>query len=155
MKSENSIKTDQLLIRGNIICWFENMIQLSNVSYISTSQVEALEYPSYLIYVIVVGFLSLYFNKLVGFVVLIIALVLSYLWMLKNDERETKSYLTIATNSGDKFRIIISDRTFLYNILKVLEQIIIEGGVGERNVTISILGCNISGNADVLNNFKM
>lgn len=155
MKNENSIETPQLLIKGNIICWSESMIQLSNVSYISTSPIEALEYPSFLGFLMIGAFICLFIYPYAGLPLLVIGFFLSYRWGIKNKERQSKTYLSIVTNSGDNFKIIIGDRTFLYKILKVLEQIIIEGGVGDQNVSINILGCNISGNADVLNNFKI
>lgn len=154
-KSENSIETTQLLIKGNIICWSGSMIQLSNVSYISTSPIGALEFPSLLGLLIIAGFICLFIHPFAGLPLLAIGFFLSYRWGIKNKERQEKTYLSIVTNSGDNFKIIIGDRKFLDKILKVLEQIIIEGGVGDQNVSINILGCNISGNANVLNDLKM
>ena len=58
-------------------------------------------------------------------------------------------------NSGNNLQFIIGNKSFLDKVLQVLEQIIINGGVGGQSVTINIRGNKISGNASVLNDLNL
>ena len=58
-------------------------------------------------------------------------------------------------NSGNNLCILFSNGSFLNDVLKVLEEVIIDGGVREQNVDINIHNCKISGNAHVLDNLNI
>lgn len=155
MKKEKSIETSELRIKGNILCWYDTMIQLSNISYISTSPLELIEFPKYSILMIIAAILLFGINILVSVVLLVCAIVWIYRWFKINETRKYKTVLNICMNSGNNLCILFSSRSFLDDVLKVLEEIIIDGGVGEQNVDINIRDCNISGNAHVLDNLDI
>ena len=58
-------------------------------------------------------------------------------------------------NSGNSLQFLFTNQSFLVKVLHVLEQIIINGGVGKQNVVINIHGNTISGNANMLNDLKL
>ena len=58
-------------------------------------------------------------------------------------------------NAGLNLKFLFKSRSFLDDVLRVLERIILEGGVGEQNVSINISRCNFSGNAQVLNDLNL
>lgn len=70
-------------------------------------------------------------------------------------KRKKNTVLCIAMNSGNDFQFIIDNKQFLNQVLKVLELIIIDGGVGQQNVTINIRGNKITGNVSALNDLRL
>lgn len=78
-----------------------------------------------------------------------------YAWNEMNVKRKSDTILTLNLNSGENLRFIFYKKDFLEDVLTVLEYIIINGGVGEKNISIDISGCNISGNASILNDIKL
>ena len=59
MEKEKSIETEQLLIKRNIMSWEDTMIQLSNVSVISTSQLEPLKFPRIILLTLIASFVMM------------------------------------------------------------------------------------------------
>lgn len=155
MRKEKSIETPKLLIKGNIMSWEGTMIQLSNVSCVSTEPLEQIEFPKLSILLLVAGFLGLKYNPLIGILLMIGGAAWIYAWYYYNNLRKLDTILNIIMNSGNNLRFIISNKSFLDNVLGVLEQIIIDGGVGgQQNVSINISECEITGNAKVLNDLN-
>lgn len=155
MEKEKSIETKQLLIKGNIISWENTMIQLSNVSSISTLSLEPLEFPKAVFFVFIAGLIMMMkFNAGIGVFMLVVSVVWLYKWYTENQQRNSKKALKIVMNSGYSFCIIFNDQTFLQTVLKILKLIFIEGGVGEQNIVINLQNSKISGNARVLNHLN-
>jgi len=151
-----SIKTRELLIKGNIMSWEGTMIQLSNVSCISTSPLEKVEFPILSILILAVAFFYLKNKSIIGVIFLAVGLAwIYYGWYRINEKRKLETILSVSMNSGMNLRFLFSNGVFLDDVLQVLEEIIIEGDIGEQNVSINIQGCEISGNASLLNNFKL
>lgn len=149
------IETSELLIKGNIMCWDETMIQLSNVSCISTRSLSPIAFPVLSIALLIIGFLLFKYNWMLSIVLLVTVIVWICCWFTKNEERKNNTILNIVLNSGNILQIIINDKFFVTKVLHVLEQIIIDGGVGKQDVAINIQGCQITGNASVLNDFNI
>jgi len=154
-EKDKSIQTSKLLIKGNIICWEGTMIQLSNVSCVSTTPLESLDFPKLSLFCILVGLMVFKQSAFLGFVLLMAGGAWIYYWYYINEKRKLDTVLNIVMNSGNNLRFLVQDKNFLDKILQVLEKIIIDGGVGEKNVSINIHECEISGNASVLNDLRL
>lgn len=153
MNIPNSIETEAIIIKGNIMTWGNTMIQLSNVSSISAIQ-ESPKFPSGAIGFIVGGVLSAtLFSWIEIFVFLgvlmavlgVLMIVLYYMMISQN-----KYHLNVVMNSGSRYDFLVADRAFLNEMLSVLESIIIRGGVGENSISINIHDSSI-GNFEALN----
>lgn len=155
MEKEKSIETSKLLIKGNIMCWDGTMIQLSNVSCISTTALEQTEFPKLSLLLILAGCLFLKSSVLLALLLVAAGGAWIYYWYYINEKRKSNTILNIIMNSGNNLCFVISEKSFLNQILRVLEQIIIEGGVGNQNVSIDMRGCRISGDARVLNDLNI
>lgn len=155
MDTKNSIETKQLLIRGNIMSWDNTMIQLSNVSCLSTAVLEEIPFPKYAILLILAGIILFKFNVLVSLLVIAAGGGWIYTWYNTNRKRSLQTVLSINLNSGLNFRLLFGNRGFLDDVLKVLSKIITEGGIGDQNLSIDIYGCEFSGNAQVLNGLNV
>lgn len=149
------IDTPGILIKGNIMCWEGTMIQLSNVSCISTSSLMQMVFPINSIILFIIGLLASMFSLIVCIVFLGLGVACIYKWYKTNEERKKRRILNIVMNSGNSLKFVINNKEFLNKVLKVLEQIIIDGGVGKQNVAINIQGCEFSGNAKVLNDLNL
>lgn len=154
-KKEKSIETSELLLKGNIMSWEGMMIQLSNISCVSTAPLEQTAFPMLSILLIFAGLVGLKVNVLGGILSLAIGCGWIYAWYYVNEKRKSDTILSIAMNSGNSLQFIIKNKEFLQKVLHVLEEIIIHGGVGKQNVTINIRGNTITGNAQVLNDMDL
>jgi hypothetical protein len=155
MAKEKSIETPELLLKGNIMCWEGTMIQLSNVSCVSASPLEEIEFPKLSILVILAGLILLDKAAPWGVLLMIGGGAWIYTWNHFNNLRKLDTVLSIVMNSGNNLRFIINNKEFLNKILQVLELIIIEGGIGNQKVSIDMRGCKFEGNASVLNDLNI
>jgi len=152
---EKSIETPELLIKGNIMCWEGTMVQLSNISCISTMPLEQLEFPKFALLLLLGGLMVLKGSAIFGILLMAAGGAWIYYWFMTNEKRKSDTILNVIMNSGNNLRFLVKDKKFLGKILRVLEQIIIDGGVGKQNVTIDMHGCEITGNANILNNLNI
>lgn len=155
LKKEKSIETPELMIKGNIMSWEGMMIQLANVSCVSTTPVELIAFPVFSILILFVGILVLFQKPIIGLLLIVIGGGWIYGWYYYNNKRKLSTILRIVMNSGNTLQFIISNKIFLEQVLQVLEEIIINGGVGKQNVTINIRGNKITGNAQILNDLNL
>lgn len=155
MEKEKSIETKQLLIKGNIMSWEEMMIQLSNVSCVSVSDLNKVPFPRLALIFIIAGIVLTQISPPLGIVVLCGGIGWIIWWANDNDKRRASKKLNILVNSGHTFQIIFSDRDFLKEILEILEIIIREGGIGNNSISINVKDCRIGGDAHILNDLKM
>ena len=56
------------------------------------------------------------------------------------------------TNIFKNLQILFINKDFLNRVLSVLEKIIIDGGIGNQNISIDLSGSQFAGDAQVLNN---
>lgn len=155
LEREKSIETDQLVIKGNIMTWENTMLQLSNVSSISTYSLAGDSFPIRSIAVIVLGIICFTINALIAILLLIIGGVMIYNWYNNNERKKSETFLNIIMNSGNTISFMFNDKTFMRRVLTVLEQIIINGGIGNSNISINIKNNQFSGNAQVLNDLNI
>lgn len=155
LKKEKSIETPELKVKGNIMSWDGMMIQLSNVSSVSTAPLDQLAFPMLSVLLIFVGIVGLKQELFFGVLLLVLGGAWIYGWYYINNKRKLNTILSIVMNSGSNLQFVISNKNFLDKVLQVLELIIIEGDIGKQNITINIKGNTISGNAKVLNDLNM
>lgn len=155
--NRKSVETPEIVIKGNIMTWKNTMLQLSNVSSISTAQ-DIPTFPGASIALIVLGFLL--FNNFkyveilqaVGIILIIFGIVPIVVYAMAVSDH--KYYLSVTMNSGICYNLVVKDKKFLKKMLDVLEQIIIDGGVGNRNYTINIQNSTL-GDLSVMNNTRV
>lgn len=155
MEKEKSIETKQLMIKGNIMSWEEMMIQLSNVSCVSVSELNTIQFPLLALVFVIVGIALIQAEPTLGIAGLGVGLGWIVWWANANEKRKSSKKLNILVNSGHTFQIVFSDRNFLKKILEILEVIIREGGIGNNSISINVKDCKIDGDARILNDLKM
>lgn len=149
------IETPQLMVKGNIMTWQGTMIQLSNVSCISTRPLTQTVFPMYSIALLFIGVLLFEDYLMASIISFGIGVALIYKWYITNKERKKNTILDITMNSGNNLQIVFYEKDFLNKVLDVLERIIIDGGLGKQNITINIEKCKFGANAKLLNDLKL
>lgn len=155
MTKENIIKkeinTPELSIAGNVMAWKNTIIQLSNISSLSTVALDPLKFPFWTILVILGGFVIISESVGITFLIWIIAAAIIYFWYKKNQELAKQTNLIIMMNSGKIFVIGFKDKAFLEKVYGLLSSIIAEGNNPSEHIRININNSTISGEAHVLN----
>lgn len=149
--NEKAIETPYLQIRKNIMRWNDTFIQLSNISFISASNMAPMKLHILFPILFLVGILIMDASLLTSFLFLIVGAAGIYYWFSENKKRKSQAVLTIRMNSGHNVYFTFDDREFLFKVIGVLESIIVDGG---KDIIISIKDCTISDDAHVLNNMQ-
>ena len=138
MKMELKIGPKKLLIQGNIMAWQDNMIQLSNISFVSASEVSAMPFPMYSWIVFLSGIILLYFTLSLGILVLALFAASIACWYMLNEEYRKGLILTILLDSGNSFQLVFQNREFVQEVLKLLAEILADGDIHNRSIVINI-----------------
>lgn len=141
---EKAIETPSLLIKKNIMTWGNTMIQLSNVSYISSVNRNVLSFPVLTLLMILLGFVFIKSITVLALVLLVAAGAWIYFWYQENEKRKAGAVLTIRMNSGHNLYFTFENKLFLNEVVGALEQIIIDGGANSP-ISINIKDCTITG----------
>lgn len=145
---EKTIEPPTLLIKKNIMAWDDTMIQLPNISYVSASDIASLKFPIWAPLLVLAGISLLGISVIPGIVFIIAGGIWLYYWYQENEKRKKCSILTIRMNSGNNLYFKFNNKTFLKRVTHVLNNIFNNGT--ERQVSINIQDCTITGNAQVL-----
>lgn len=108
MKKEKSIVTPQLLIDVNIMAWKESILQLSNISSVSTVPLEPVPFPSWVPFLLLAGVVASLISWVWVIIFIAIAAAGILIWYQKNEELKMQKNLIILMNSGMTF-------SFLFN----------------------------------------
>ncbi|MEN6419022.1 MAG: hypothetical protein ABFC73_08900 [Clostridiaceae bacterium] len=132
--ASSTINTDYMTIEGNMIKWSDTIIQISNISIISTANVASRPFPFLsallgicgLIMIIIsqnsYGFLD-DFSGLGIFMILAMG-VWIFAWYVNKKNREGLQKLNILTNAGLTYTIIFNDKKFLTQVMKRFAEIL-------------------------------
>lgn len=154
LEKVNSIETTELEIKGNAMSWPGAMIQISNISCISTSDLSLEPFPKWALVIIILGMFGWSFSWLLSLILVVIGGGWIIIWQENNEEKKKIKNLTIMMNSGLCLRFSITDKAFLDEIIRLLKEVLREGGIGRQNIYIDIKNSQFSGNAQVLNHFR-
>lgn len=140
---EKFIETPSLLIKKNIMTWDNTVIQLSNISYISASDIPLAKFPVWAGLAILLGFWLLGKSTFLALLLIAVSAAGLYFWYKANEKRRQGAILTIRMNSGHNLYFTFEEKKFLLRVVHVLENIIINGGANTP-VDINIKGCTIN-----------
>lgn len=150
-KKESEIKTAELSVAGNVMSWHNTIIQLSNISSLSTVSLELKKFPFWTIVALLIGLIFLKYQMLIAIIAFGLAGVVIYLWYRENERLKSQKNLIIMMNSGKTFIICFEDKQFLKKVYAVLCTIIAERNHSSKHIKININNSTISGEANVLN----
>lgn len=132
LSKSREINTDTLKIHGNCMEFLDTIIQLSNISLISTNSIIPTKFPTWCIGAIAVGLICLFLKitliSVIGLGLLALGAWTIYLWYQRVQQEKEIKKLVIATNSGQTFSILFYNGNFLERVIDVLKEIIANPG---------------------------
>lgn len=170
-KESREIKTEYLKIHGNCMEFKDTIIQLSNVSLISSEKLSLTSFPIWAAVLIALG-LSALLTRIGGLAKFGIILIICggfgvYYWYKQNERAQQLERLLITTNSGHTFAIIFNNRAFLSKVAETLKEIVANPGhlsditVNVKNNTlnyndesVNIVGNKISGGSSAIRDYQ-
>lgn len=155
MSKKKEIKTEKLRIHKNIIEWENSMLQLHNISHISTNQMELQEFPKWGVILCIVGILVITRSATFGLICFVLAAGIIYNWYSENERLKTETALSIKMNSGNNIVFIFNNKEFLNNVWEVLREIIASGNSKGSDVVINIKDNYLQDNAGIFKEFKI
>lgn len=142
-KNANAIETDFLKVRGNLIIWENTMIQISNISMISTDNILGEPLPLWAAAVAVLGVLCFMVNPIIAVGMIVIGGAVLFSWSKKDQERKQSKMLTFMLNSGNRFSLVFRNQEFLQKVSSVLTELLAEEKVN-TNIMFNIKNSTIS-----------
>ena len=150
---DKSVETDVLIVEDNIIRWSNTMIQISNISLISTVKTRGKMFPFLSLLLLGVGIYMLNDYNSLGWVFLIAAGAWIAYWAIQNDKESNKAILSISLNSGITYNILFNDKKFLSQVLKQLATLISKP-FSSRSLTINVKDSTFGENSSVVRNMN-
>ena len=133
----STINTDFLKVKGDLICWENTMIQISNISMITTTEVAGLPFPVLSLLIICAGFAVASESIGVAMVCWIISAGWIMYWYKQCQERSSIKKLNFILNSGGMYTLIFNDKNFLNQVSSVLLEILVNKN-RKANITFNI-----------------
>ena len=133
----STINTDILKVKGDLICWENTMIQISNISMITTTDVAGLPFPVLSIFIIIAGFLFASESIMIAVVCWIISIAWIMFWYNQCQKRSQIKKLNFVLNSGGTYTLVFNDKNFLNEVSSVLMKILANKD-RKANITFNI-----------------
>lgn len=136
-KNSNAIETDFLKVRGNLIIWENTMIQISNISMVSTDNILGEPLPLWAAVVMILGVLCFMVNPVIAVGMIVVSGVVLFSWSKKEQERKQLKMLTFMLNSGNRFSLVFRNQEFLQRVSSVLTELLAEKATN-KDITFNI-----------------
>lgn len=158
---KTTITTNSLTIVGNLLKWSGTVIQISNISLVSTARVAKKAFPflSLLLAVLGISLISIGIKgsrygideglAALGTVFLLTAGIWILIWASDRKNENEKENLNILLNAGLVYTILFNDRKFLAEVMRCFEQILSDQ-THDKKVVINIKDNIITEGASVI-----
>lgn len=151
-KKEKTVQTKQLLIQGHLLRWEGVIIQISNISLITSTNLNPPRFPIWAAIAVLAGISLLDPIWYVGLIAMAVGGYSIYSWYSEYEEVKSHKYLNILLNSGFTYSILFSNEAFLDEVMHVFANIFEDGAKANTNYYIDIKNSTISNDASVVRN---
>lgn len=157
VNKNREIETDYLKIHGNCMEFKNTVIQLNNISLLSTEDLSPISFPTVALIAAAAG-LVLLLTEISALLWLALACFVGsgasiYIWYKENKRLGEMKRLLIITNSGNHFNIVFQDKPFLERVVKVLKEVVANPG-HLSDITINVKENTFSGGSSVIKDFQ-
>ena len=155
-KGANTIETDFLTIKGNMMKWSDTIIQISNISIISTVNVAAKRFPFLSLLILSGGIVLMKFEEVgaaFGALLILAAAMWILVWYIEKKEKDDMQQLSILMNSGTVYSIVFHNKKFLAEVMKCFSEIL-STPAHTGDLTINIKNNTFSGQAKAIGSVK-
>lgn len=159
-RNDKTVETDSLYIHGHLLKWENVVVQISNISSITASNIPIEKKSQYWLWgALVIGLLGftglMSRDKGLAISLLALSVLCISVWWNKNEEEKKDAKklkcLSIFLNSGSTYSIIFDDESFLQQVLQVFANIFENGAQAGTNYHINLTGCTIDNQSSVVN----
>lgn len=154
--NNREIATEYLKIHGNCMEFKDTILQLSNISLISTTNIDPEKFPLWSLALVFFGLLMILFTQgglvLLGLFLACCGGAVIYFWYTQTQKTKMLKRLTIVTNSGNFFSIVFNNQAFLDKVVHVLNEIISNPG-HLSDVSISIKDNTFTGGSSAIHDY--
>ena len=121
------------------------VIQISNISLVSTSNFQQTALPVWAIIMSVIGVALLPIIWWAGLLCLALGIFVIWAWYTESQKTKKYKYLTIQLNSGRMFSLLFEDKEFLNQVLDVFANIFEDEAdqAQNRDIRIDIQNCHV------------
>lgn len=142
---EKQVKTQRLSIVGHLLRWDDVVIQISNISLISTSNLQQTPMPFWAIILIIFGVVLLPIIWWASLLCLALGILVIWAWYKETKKTEKYKYLNIQLNSGRMFSLLFENQEFLNQVLDVFANIFEDDNyqAQNRDIRIDIQNCHV------------
>lgn len=144
-EKEKKVKTRSLSIVGHLLRWEDVVIQISNISLISTSNFRQTAMPMWAVLLAMVGVVLLPFVWWAGLLCLGLGMLVICGWYSETKKTKKYKYLNIQLNSGRLFSLLFENEEFLNQVLDVFANIFEDDDsqAENRDIRIDIQNCHV------------
>lgn len=146
---DKMVQTDRLQILGHLLRWDDVVIQISNISMISTGSYQSQSFPLWAAIVVIVGLITFWISWLIGLLLTVFGAAVIYLWYAEYQKTKNFKYLHILLNSGKSFSLLFQKENFLRKVLDVFANIF-EDENSNAMYNIDIQNCTIDNHSALI-----
>lgn len=147
--STQRIETDFLYIEDNMMKWSDTIIQVSNISMVSTANVGSKPFPILSVLVILLGIGLFQLSALLGFLFIAAGVAWEIYWYQQTEKEKGMQLLKISLNSGVQYTILFHSKKFLTEVLNKIAELISKPS-SQKSLIINVKDSTFAGNAAVV-----
>ena len=148
-RKEKRVNTPSLSIVGRLLRWEDTIIQIDNISLISTADFQQTSFPLWSLVLILIGLLLIRYSVFVGLICLTGGGLAIWFWNAEVQKTQSYKYLNIQLNSGRVFSLLFESDVFLKQVLVVFANIFEDNDLTDKNIYIDIRNCRIDDHSNV------
>ena len=148
-RKEKRVNTPSLSIVGRLLRWEDTIIQIDNISLISTADFQQTSFPLWSLVLILIGLLLIRYSVFVGLICLAGGGLAIWFWNAEVQKTQSYKYLNIQLNSGRVFSLLFESDVFLKQVLDVFANIFEDNDLTDKNIYIDIRNCRIDDHSNV------
>lgn len=131
MADNNIIKSDFLEIKGNLVRCNRTIIQMSNISMLTTTDFAKVPFPIWSIFIGLLGLFCMIQGEevsafLLGILLVAVPVLAIWFWKEKMNRVEQTKKLNFVLNCGTTYTIIFNDLVFLNKVVSVFTNILVD-----------------------------
>ena len=156
-----ALETTSLTIKGHLLRWNNYVVQISNISLVSSGEKDPPSFPKWILWTTLIGIIILAYgikessgyysdNELAGgmigiaILLLAIAVIALVIWINQVWSCQEEKYLHIHMNSGSTYSILFKDKEFLEKkVIPMFSKIFEDGAKDNSSFYIDIRNWNI------------
>lgn len=160
-EESETLETSSLTIKGHLMKWNNYLVQISNISLVSSGEKEPPSFPKWILWPTLIGIIFLAYSMkgsggryggsevsggIIAFAILLLAIALIdvVVWLNKLWTCQDEKYLHIHMNSGSTYSILFKDKEFLEKkVLPMFSKIFENGAKDNMSFYIDIRNCHI------------